>query len=428
MADDNKFTSEQQAQFDAATVMQSRAAARKAEADASAAETTAATARLKAAFGDAPAAPYSGAVKMEDGAGLAEINALARSSLAKLADRIVADLAEHLETASSVFVSANDTFPVFANHHALELRLKLIETIARAAEAARLPRRGAPEAPPRGAALVEAEMLAPEIAGLTAASLAGSVAASPIAAAGLALSGAGALLSYFKSDFSIGGSAISVADRALILCVAQRLRNYRAATVVIDGFLPLASASRLEAFYDRFDKLAKSVAALREQAAERHAPPAESGAASAAKPSADAAKEKHAPRGADEGGSKPVDSPARDGVLSARESAISLFDALTADVCADAGGMPLFERATREATLLDLLGNSAMFLSLKMDGAWGTHFSRTNLFTGFFNYVPVKISATTAASWAAVRMATGILLKSGLVTDRRPMQWIEDFS
>ncbi len=425
MASDNNCSSEQQAQV-AAAVIKNRADARKAEAEASSAETAAATAKLKAAFGEAPAAPYSGAVKMEDGAGLAEINALARSSLERLADKIAEDLKTHMKPDAPVLVSANEAFPLFANSHVLDLRLTLVETVADAAvEASRPTERGEPrKILPHEAAKIESFGIALD-AGLTAA-LAGSAAASPFAAVGFALAGAGALLSYFKSDFSVGGSTMSIAGRALILAVAKRLKANGSATVLIDGFPPPASASGLRKFHQRFAALAKRIAELRKQTAKPHGSPAEAVDTVAAQPSVRPAKKKGAPQEADKGEAKPVDSHAQDGPLSAGESAIGLFDALAADICADAGGMPLFERAVREATLHETLGASAIFLSLKMDGSWGTHTAKTNLLTGLCKDVPVKIGATTAASWAAFDMTTGTLLACDLVTDRRPMQWIEE--
>jgi hypothetical protein len=103
-----------------------------------------------------------------------------------------------------------------------------------------------------------------------------------------------------------------------------------------------------------------------------------------------------------------------------------MFDVLQADLFADAGGAPLIERAAIEQTLRDRLGDSPLLVSLALEGSWGSHISREGMFSGLGSKIPMHVSATGAANWAAFDLASGDLLGASLETSHSPLTNIAD--
>jgi hypothetical protein len=97
-------------------------------------------------------------------------------------------------------------------------------------------------------------------------------------------------------------------------------------------------------------------------------------------------------------------------------SAVDLFDALTASLYADCGGVPLIERALSERRLRAVLGDDAVVVAARIDGAWGTVMTTKNIFSGLWGKPPVQVSATAAASWVACALADGRFLAGDTVT------------
>jgi hypothetical protein len=411
---------------------------RKAQADAESAEASAATAKLKAAFGDAPSSPYTGAVTTADGACLAEMNYLARRRLEGVAHKIADSLKTSIGERTGVLVALTGPTALFGHYDALAARIGMARAACEYAHAlgeAVLP------APILGkkqfAHLAEAlsetvkveGFAAPSAAvsslpGATAGLLTAAFAPGPIAVASAAVVTANALLDFFRSNYAIGGAAMTVPDRALLVAVAGRLREASPSLpILIDGFLPPASAEARKALCDELGELAKLVATLGALVAKlERAIAAAAGAHKAtAKPhgASATASEKGSAHSADS--TSDGESDPRQDAIAAVKRAEALFEALQTDLFADVGGAPLIERAAIERTLRDRLGKTPLHLSLAVDGAWGSRVSRESGLSALSSRVPTSVSATVAANWAAFDLATGNLLAAGLETDCSPL-------
>lgn len=403
---------------------------RKAQADADSAEAAAATAKLKAAFGDAPSSPYAGVVTVGDGAGGAEMNLLARRALTTVAEQIAGKLNPLLDQRTGAFIGSAAPTALFGHDDALRTRIDLIREACERAQA--LCKAAAPP-PDRGAgadqAVIEGLRAAITKKSLVFSGIAGMLAAAaspagPIATIGAVATAATAALGLFRSNYTVGGAAISAPDRALIVAVAGLLRRDRAnLPIAIDGLSPAASANARAELAHAIDDLSRRIAELGADAARLEpAIQAESGKGEpkAARRGAEAAPPEKDPAHADPPEPDVAPDPRQD-ALAAVKRAGAMFDALQTDLLADAGGAPLIARAAMERALRQRLGERALFVSLALDGAWGSRVTRESLFSGLSSRIPMQVSAAVAANWAALDLATGDVLAAGVETRREPM-------
>ena len=411
---------------------------RKTQADAESAEASAATAKLKAAFGDAPSSPYTGAVTAADGACLAEMNFLVRRRLAGVAEKIAESLKTSIGERTGVLVALTGPTALFAHCDAVTARIGMAraaceytQTLCEAVlsapilekeQFASLAEALSETAKVKGFAAPTAAVSSPVEATTELAAVA--FAPGPIAAASAVLVTANVLLGFFRSNYAIGGAAITVPDRALMVAVAGLIcKASPLLPILIDGFLPPASAEARKALCDDLAGLAKLVATLGAHAArlERAIAAAAGAHKATAKPhgASATASEKDSASSADSASDS--ESDPRQDAIAAVKRAEALFEALQTDLFADAGGAPLIERAAMERTLHDRLGATPLHISLAVDGAWGSRVSRESGLSALSSRVPTSVSATVAANWAAFDLATGNLLAAGLETDCSPL-------
>lgn len=234
----------------AATVETGEANARKAVAEASEAERAAATGRLKALVGDPAAGPFSGDVQLTDGAALAEANDVARKQLEDAANKIMAAVAKAIAGRTVAYLTAADGPPDLSHNSALTERTTLAH-----------------------AALDGARKLSDAALGRDGEANARSMIAAPLAAVGVMLSGATALLGYLKTDFKVGGVTLTVGDRDLLVLVGRHLRQ-AGATVLVDGFLPTPSQAAVKEARSDILRLSQE-AFLRARASRSTTPPSQ---------------------------------------------------------------------------------------------------------------------------------------------------------
>lgn len=363
-----------QAKVDAATVATAIAGARKTAAEAASAEASAATASLKAGLGEAAAAPFSGAVEVSEGGGLAELNLLAQRKLVELADVIVKKVIAVTSSGVTILVTSAAKLPDFGHDGALLDRQALCEELSAGA-----------------IAVSQAAM------GDT-----GTTTAAPFAAIGLVLAGSNALLGYLRSDFRIAGVALTPTDRALVALVAGKLAaNNR--SVLVDGFFPAIADAERKVVRDAVGALSITAAEIRLRLA-GHAATLQAIDASAAKVAAGAAP--------DYDGDAVNDQPRHEQALAACQAAIQAFDAFAAALYDDADGTPFLERALVERGLRKRLQAGAV-LSVKVEGAWGGCLVRKDIRAGFQARVPMQVRSAVTVSWGVCEAISAKLLGAG---------------
>lgn len=399
-----KLPPDLQKRSDVATVQEAEAKARKATVEASDAEAASSLNKLKAALGEPAPGPFSGDVTLADGAALSEANALARTELVSLAADIAGKVATTIGERTVVYLTAADGPPDLSHDSALTLRMALVANTAD--EARRLSDDALNDS-------VDAR----------------SLTFAPIAAAGLVLSGVSALLGYFKTDFKIGGEQVTVSDRDLAILIGSALVA-NSATVLIDGFPPAPGQELADAVQSSLSNLSTKVTTLRGRIAVHDAQLAALDQAAATPPTGAGAENGDQSQNQQSDSSQQTDTgPARaanEQAKAACAAAITLYDALITSLEADAGGISFLERALRERRLRATLGDKAALVSLKIDGGWATHIVRKNILSGLFGNLPVRVSATVGASWAAYDFDSGKLLGGGVETKRSELTDIAD--
>lgn len=390
-----KLPPDLQKRSDAATVSQTEANARKANAEASDAEQTAALNRVKSALGEPAAGAFSGDVQLADGAALAEPNFLARAALATVATAITKGVAKAIGERKTVYLTTSDGPPDLAHDSALASRIALVEDACRTATQ------------------------------LSDTALGGGERAmfAPLATAGLVVSGVSALLGYFKTDFKIGSDEVKVSDRDLLVLVGTELAGQQL-SVLVDGFPPSPGKKIVDAVQTQLLDLSTEVTDLRGRVAQ-HAAAIASIYQAAAAPASPADQQGDQTGTAGQKQDAAADARARaahEQAGAACTAATMLYDTFVTSLDADAGGISFLERALRERRLRERLGDKAAVLSLKVDGNWATHIVRKNFLSGLFGKLPIRISATVGASWAAYDLDSGALLGGGVETSKPELQ------
>jgi hypothetical protein len=275
MADDPKLSPAAQSQIEAATVAEKLANARKAVADASTAESAASVSGLKAAIGEPAAGPFSGSVEAGDGAASAEINLLARRQLQALASSLATAIARQVAAGAAIWLTAGDGPPDFSHDAAVEDRLALVEGAADSARTTSDKTMGHKAVGHAGAAKTVAGDLHPRLFGLVGPLAVAGLAlggGAPLAAAGLVLGGVTSLLGYLKTDYKLGGAALTLGDRVLMIPLAQALQS-GGRRVWLAASPPAPSPEDRAALRRRLSALSDEVALLRERIAAGTAAP-----------------------------------------------------------------------------------------------------------------------------------------------------------
>ncbi|GAA0317795.1 hypothetical protein GCM10009087_30210 [Sphingomonas oligophenolica] len=383
---------------DTATVSQAEANARKANAEASDAEQTAALNRVKGALGEPATGAFSGDVQLADGAALAEPNFLARAALMTVATAITKEVAKAIGERKTAYLTTSDGPPDLSHDSALASRIALVEDACRTATQ-----------------LSDAALGSGERAMFA-----------PLATAGLVVSGVSALLGYFKTDFKVGSDEVKVSDRDLLVLVGSELAAQHL-SVLVDGFPPSPGKKIVDAVQTQLLDLSTEVTDLRGRVVHHAAAIASLDQAAAVAPASPAGQQgdQTGTEGQDEKQDAAADAQARaahEHAEAACTAATTLYDTFVTSLDADAGGISFLERALRERRLREKLGDKAAVLSLKVDGSWATHIVRKNFLSGLSGKLPIRISATVGASWVAYDLDSGGLLGGGVETSKSELQ------
>jgi hypothetical protein len=327
---------------------------------------------LKAMLGEAPSSGFAGGVSVSEGAALAEQTSLARRKAKELAKATATDLLK-VATGSHIYLTNGDTLPSRSLAQTFDLQFG---AVARA--------------------LNDAIKLSDAIMPTAAKPPKGVVAAVPvIAAAGLVLSGINSVLSYFRSDYQIGGRALSGDLRAFVSSFAHELIAH-GRKVWLDGAVPPVDASVIKALTEELSALGTKASEARSRAAE-HARMAKvlTPIAVLPAPSAAGAAPKAAPN-PDPKGLRPGHERA-EATLS---SAISAYEAFLTALFANESSTPPIQLVA-QARALDafLADEGATIAAIKLGEAFGTKLSTKNLLTTLKGEVPFKVSAFISASW-----------------------------
>lgn len=389
---------------DIAMVQEAEAKARSALADASNAEQTATLNRIKGAIGEPTAGPFTGDVTLADGAALAEANFIARAEHTKVAAATFEKILAAIGDRKVAYLTASEGPPDLSHDAALSSKIGLVKNTA--AQAKKL------SDDALGTAVETREMIT-----------------APLAAAGLALSGVSSLLGYFKTDFKVGGNTVTLSDRDLMLLIANALQA-KSVKVLTDGFPPTPGKTDISAVQEQLLDLSTDVTLLRGRIAAHDGQLAALDQAVAAAPIGTGAAKDGQPDDQVEDSEPKADTAlertAHEQAKEACTAAVTTFDALISSLDADVGGISFLERALRERRVRKLLGEKAAIVSLKIDGSWATHVVRKNFLSGLFGRLPVQVSATVGASWAAYDFEDGRLLGGGIETSRSELTDIAD--
>lgn len=351
----------------AARLLQAQAVARKAMADATTAEVAADAALAKAALGDPAAGPFKGIVNSGDKAAVAETNILARQALSDMADEIAQKL---VEGGGERFLLSSGAPPTFDALGAFEFRRSLVDRMLQDASTTSgelLPDQG-PADTDRNRRIAPSRVVG-------------------LATAGVALSGVNALLGYARTNTSIGGSVIDVGQRPLLVAVAAKLLQ-SGKRVWIDGGPAPLSATIAEPLHGKLADLSTAIAYARTiidhhvRLLDSIAPPVQVSGQPDVSDAHAHERFRH--------------QRAKDVLLEAVGAAeMFLQSFLTGD---GAHLEKILQQADTQAFLED-----GYWVSLAIDGAFGSSIIKEHLFAGWLGGIPLMISATVTASWACYR-------------------------
>ena len=370
---------------DQANLVKLQAEARKASADASTAEVAARSGALKAAIGEIAGSGIAGSVTASETAGIAESNALVSGALGTVAAAIAAKLAA---TPHRRFLLVLGTAPPSVTAAgAFELQLQLVAKSLTDALAATEPDADRDEAPSSRAAGQR--------------SLTGDLLTSSLfTAPGLVLSGLNAVLSYARTDVTLGGREVKPHDRALLSGVAGALVAADK-EVRLDGPSGAVRHATISHLVRRIEPLASSAATVRQRAAGFAAKIAD-----ATKSTATTAEDKPGAHRPD------PELPLYQRALATLDAALATFDGFYASLLHDDGTGPLVLRIAEALEVDELVRTSAVVL-LAFDGAWSSTLSKKNILSSLFGCVPFEVNAYVTASWQLLDGATGAVLGAG---------------
>ncbi|MBI3505161.1 MAG: hypothetical protein HY059_09985 [Proteobacteria bacterium] len=329
--------------------------------------TDAEVAAFKSQLGDIAASGITGSVQIADKAGALEASLLAAGAMNAAADRIAALVPAQASKRSVLLFGSADT-PGFQSLASFRAQTGVVKKLFTDAD----------EAGKRADAKTGVEFT--------------TEAVPAIAAAAVAVEAATKILSYFRSDYTLGGIELTSEDAPLVHALASALAR---SSKNMDVRLPALYAGPPGAESPAAGEL-KELLLLK--------------AAAAAKVSHhDAVAAKHA-ADKDKGKAK-----AHKDAVDAWKGAAAAFDAFAAKLTApDEKGNTQLASVARESALAKQLEEGGLLLVAKVHKAGGAYYAKKNLWT-FFGGMPLYHMGGVVASFALMDGKTGSVLQSGLV-------------
>ncbi|MEP6714183.1 MAG: hypothetical protein ABJC09_01335 [Terriglobia bacterium] len=383
----------------AAKAIKDAADAEKAAADARKSTTEAQTAALKAQFGDFNASGITGAVDLKDKAGSTEAALLAARSVRLAATRIHDAISLKLKPAAhvrTILLYAFSEMPTFQALLAFGTEVGLARKVF--ADAGALSEKALNDAPPPPKP--SAAPLPPPAPG----SAAVTEAALPLAAVGLGLETVNKLLSYFRTDYTVGGIDLTLEDSLLVHAVAGALADCDTFDVKLPAvYEPQAMLNPASMIMDAL----AAVASLNSDA-QRNIAFHEEIAGEFATAAGKAAQEDEKKRLLNNGAlhTKAVD---------ALKSAVAVYDTFFGKMTAadDKGSVPL-SLAIREAAIADLLDRGAFLLGVKLHKSGGAYYTKKNLWSFFLPGIPMYHMGGVVTSYVLMSGAEGKVIAAGV--------------
>jgi hypothetical protein len=373
-------------QVAAANAAKSVADAQKALADAKKAQADASTAAFKSSIGEIPTSGYTGSVDLKTSAGEIEAALLAVKAAGEAAERIDEAVRSSLKANSTVVVAAAGDVPTFQNLALYCNQIGIINNALREALKQSL------EVEPRQKQILESVPL--------------------VAGAGLVLDAMNKLLSYVRSDYTVGGVSLTLDDTVAVVQVADLLRrasgegaSKKEFTVMVPGVysrqalldagniviqdLTALSATRQDA--DRLATLHDAEAEKLTKAASAEKDPAQMKALQ------------------DQAGKRKA---AADALRKAGTTFDTWFGKLTA---VDDKGASSLAMIVKEKAISDqLAGPAAALLLLKVQKAGGGYLVKKNMWT-FFGGMPLYHMGGAVVSYVLLAGPTSQVLAAGAV-------------
>lgn len=378
-----KLIEAQRAQQQAAELADAKAAkalaeAQKAAADARKADAEAQTAALKAMIGEVPASGIQGTVETKDKAGVTEAALLAGRAARLAAQRIADDLpAGQAQPKQVLLLYTAAELPSFNALLTFRAQTALIRQALEDAERVS----------------IETSQRAPVP----------TVEVPPAAAIGLGLEAASKILGYFRSDYAIGGVALSFDDSLLLHALAGNETIREKYAVRLPAQYNAQALSQPEkGILQALMALAKLKAGV-EGRLEHHEKAKAQFLAEGAK-AADAKK------------TSLLDSASQhEEAIATIRAAIALYDGFFTKLTAadDKGNVPL-STVVREDVIARGLADGAALLLIKLQASGGAYYTKKNLWT-FFGGMPFYNMGGVVASYVLMSGKDGETLGSGVV-------------
>jgi hypothetical protein len=354
--------------------------AQKAAADARKAQSEAALAAFKASVGDVTASGYTGAVNLAEKAGTTEATLLAAKAVNTAAQRISEALPPGPE--KEIIILAMGEMPNF--QPAILFRTQIAVYKKAFTEAQKISD--------------AADKTAPEPSGF-------KLEAVPVAAAaGVALDALNKLLSYFRTDYKIGGIDLTLDDSVLIHSLAGVIAdsNKRKGVKVLGFYNPAALSEDGSGILLELTNLSHLKTGSLERA-NRHDK-------LSGRFAEDAGKESDNQKKADFLNKAKTHKAAADALRLAASSYDNFSTKFT--TADDKGGIPL-ANIIRDIAVFNALKDNDL-LAVKLQKFGGAYYTKNNIVT-FFGGMPFFHMGGVVASYLLMDGATGTVLRSGVV-------------
>lgn len=336
-------------------------------------------AKIAAEIGEVKAATYSGAVDLKEKSGTVEAMLLATKAVNGGAAKLVQAIDTTITSGKNVIVLPGRSFQSFQRLTIFEFRRQLVaRALLGVLEPAKPAATPDPNLPPA----------------------AGAAAGAAVVSAGLdALS---KLLSYLKTDYTIGGVDTTIDEAVAIYAVAGALADKNKAAFVPTTFMPSAQAAAVEALSQQMGELVAlraRVEALR------------------SKTSTEAATRETVVAGETEADKKKRVEEAAElrRKEAACQAALAAYDSFAASLTTPdtpGGAIPLLALANDFALRHQVGQNNSQVLLVRLEATGGGYMLKKNLWTGL-GAVPLYHMGGAALSYLLLDGATGQVLKGG---------------
>lgn len=387
------------AQAAAIKAAKDKADADKAVADARKATTDAQTAALKAQFGDFNASGITGAVDLKDKAGSTEAALLAALSAKTAAARITRAISRKLPPAGpprKILLYASAEAPGFQSLLAFRAQFALVSKAF--SDAGAISKDATAKAPPLDEAQAPPPPPAPDQGGAREAAI-------PLAAVGLGLETVNKMLSYFRTDYAVGGIDLNLEDSLLVQAVAGALTDTGEFEVQLPAiYQPSVLTTSGGSIVAALTELARRNADGQRDIA-FHEETAAGFNNKAANAKAEADKKALLDKAA-------LHAKAAEALKTALSFYETFFGKLT--TADDKGAVPL-SNAIREAAVADALAEGAFLLAVKLHKSGGAYYTKKNLWTFLLPGMPLYHMGGVVAGYALLSGAEGKVIAAGVV-------------